>query len=125
MDIAPILATAGESLLIIQRARYGTFGFQRDEQIKGGSAGRRLLLIEPELPSLPAIAKWCLSLLGASHSGKFPIRDFRAMERPFPPYSPTLFASARPSRSHPPHSPRAQTPPHTESPVFACHTKIA
>ena len=85
LDIAPIVATAGESLLIIQCARYGTFGFQRDEQIKGRSAGRRLLLIEPELPSLPAIAKWCLSLLGTTHSGKFPIHDFRAMEIAFPP----------------------------------------
>jgi hypothetical protein len=84
LDIAPVLATAGESLLIIQCARYGTFGFQRDEQIKGRSAGRRLLLIEPESPSLPAIAKWCLSLFGATHSGKFPIRDFRATETAFP-----------------------------------------
>jgi hypothetical protein len=76
LDIAPVLATAGESLLIIKCARDGTFGFQRDEQIKGRPAGRRLLLIEPELPSLPAIAKWCLSFFGSTHSGNFPIRGF-------------------------------------------------
>jgi hypothetical protein len=84
LDIAPILATAGESLLIVERARNGTLGFQRDEQIKGRPAGRRLLLIEPELPSLPTIAKWCLSLFGSTHSGNFPIHDFHATETPFP-----------------------------------------